>query len=138
MSRKLKTRLTAALAALALVLIGVAKLLAAEAKTINVGWTGGSAWTALPDRIAVERGFFEKEGLRVRHVQFQGTNLMLSALLANEAERHRQPRNRACTPSRRRVICTREIIRLQCKPQPFLALSMIATPPYILHGQRRR
>ena len=34
----------------------------AEPKTLNVGWTGGSAWTALPDRVAMERGFFEKEG----------------------------------------------------------------------------
>src|SRR3972149_8131625 len=58
----------------------------AEPKIINVGWTGGSGWTALPDRIASERGFFEKEGLRVRYIQFQGTNLMLSALLANELD----------------------------------------------------
>ena len=58
----------------------------AEPKVINIGWTGGSAWTALPDRVASERGFFEKEGLRVRYIQFQGTNLMLSALLANELD----------------------------------------------------
>ena len=58
----------------------------AESKAINIGWTGGSAWTALPDRIASERGFFEKEGLRVRYIQFQGTNLMLSALMANELD----------------------------------------------------
>ena len=57
---------------------------AAEPKVLNIGWTGGTAWTALPDRIATERGFFEKEGLRVRFIQFQGTNLMLSALMANE------------------------------------------------------
>ena len=44
------------------------------------------AWTALPDRIAAERGFFEKEGLKVHYIQFQGTNLMLSALLANELD----------------------------------------------------
>jgi NitT/TauT family transport system substrate-binding protein len=43
-------------------------------------------WTALPDRVASERGFYEKEGLRVRYIQFQGTNLMLSALLANELD----------------------------------------------------
>jgi ABC-type nitrate/sulfonate/bicarbonate transport system substrate-binding protein len=60
--------------------------LAAEPRTLNVGWTGGTAWTALPDRIAGERGFFDKEGLRVRYIQFQGTNLMLSALLANELD----------------------------------------------------
>jgi NitT/TauT family transport system substrate-binding protein len=59
---------------------------AAEPKTINIGWTGGSGWTALPDRVASERGFYEKEGLRVRYIQFQGTNLMLSALLANELD----------------------------------------------------
>ena len=58
----------------------------AEPKVINIGWTGGSAWTALPDRVASERGFFEKEGLRARYIQFQGTNLMLSALLANELD----------------------------------------------------
>ncbi|HYA31010.1 MAG TPA: ABC transporter substrate-binding protein [Acidobacteriota bacterium] len=57
-----------------------------EPKVLNIGWTGGSAWTALPDRIALERGFYEKEGLRVRYIQFQGTNLMLSALLANELD----------------------------------------------------
>jgi len=58
----------------------------AEPRTLNIGWTGGSAWTALPDRIALERGFFEKEGLKVRYIQFQGTNLMLSALMANELD----------------------------------------------------
>lgn len=58
----------------------------AEPKAINIGWTGGSGWTALPDRIASERGFYEKEGLRVRYILFQGTNLMLSALLANELD----------------------------------------------------
>ena len=59
---------------------------AAESKAINIGWTGGSGWTALPDRVAAERGFFDKEGLKVRYIQFQGTNLMLSALLANEVD----------------------------------------------------
>lgn len=58
----------------------------AETKVLNVGWTGGSGWTALPDRVALERGFFDKEGLRVRYVQFQGTNLMLSALMAHELD----------------------------------------------------
>jgi ABC-type nitrate/sulfonate/bicarbonate transport system substrate-binding protein len=66
-------------------LLGAAAV-AAEPKTINIGWTGGSAWTALPDRVASERGFYEKEGLRVRYIQFQGTNLMLSALLANQLD----------------------------------------------------
>ena len=59
---------------------------AADSKLVNIGWTGGSSWTSLPDRVASERGFYEKEGLRVRYIQFQGTNLMLSALLANELD----------------------------------------------------
>src|SRR5258706_13842962 len=58
----------------------------AEPKVLNIGWTGGSAWTALPDRVAMERGFFEKEGLKPRYIQFQGTNLMLNALLSNELD----------------------------------------------------
>jgi ABC-type nitrate/sulfonate/bicarbonate transport system substrate-binding protein len=59
---------------------------AAEPKVLNVGWTSGSNWTALPFRVAAERGFFEKEGLRVRYITFQGTNLMLTALLAGEID----------------------------------------------------
>ena len=70
----------------ALSCIHVNAISAAEGRTINIGWTGGSGWTALPDRTAADRGFFEKEGLRVRYIQFQGTNLMLSALLANELD----------------------------------------------------
>ena len=59
---------------------------AADPKLVNIGWTGSSSWTSLPDRVASEKGFYEKEGLRVRYIQFQGTNLMLSALLANELD----------------------------------------------------
>ena len=70
----------------ALLCVHVNPISAAEVRTINIGWTGGSGWTALPDRTAADRGFFEKEGLRVRYIQFQGTNLMLSALLANELD----------------------------------------------------
>jgi ABC-type nitrate/sulfonate/bicarbonate transport system substrate-binding protein len=59
---------------------------AAEPKVLNVGWTSGSNWTALPFRVAAERGFFEKEGLKVRYITFQGTNLMLTALLSGELD----------------------------------------------------
>ena len=73
-------------AALLIVLLWATIASAAEPRVINVGSTGGSSWTALPDRIANERGLFEKEGLKVRYIQFQGTNPMLSALLANELD----------------------------------------------------
>src|SRR5262249_43006688 len=73
--------------ALVLFIIGqVTVINAAEPKLVNIGWTGGSSWTSLPGRVASEKGFYEKEGLRVRYIQFQGTNLMLSALLANELD----------------------------------------------------
>jgi ABC-type nitrate/sulfonate/bicarbonate transport system substrate-binding protein len=62
------------------------ELTAAEPKLLNIGWTGGSGWTALPDRVAIERGFFDKEGLKPRYIQFQGTNLMLNALLSGELD----------------------------------------------------
>ena len=71
----------------ALLVVGsVSATTAAEPKVLNVGWTGGSNWTALPFRVAAERGFFEKEGLKVRYITFQGTNLMLTALLAGEID----------------------------------------------------
>ncbi len=61
-------------------------LAGAEVKVINIGWTSGSNWTSLPFRVAAERGFWEKEGLRARFIQFQGTNLMLTALLNGELD----------------------------------------------------
>src|ERR1044071_5281581 len=88
-SRRIKTMQTRfgfSLLILAAVLSSTVIAGAAESKAINVGWTGGSAWTSLPDRIAMERGFFEKEGLKPRYIQFQGTNLMLNALLTNEID----------------------------------------------------
>jgi len=69
-----------------LVALSVALASAADPKVLNLGWTGGSNWTALPFRVAAERGFFDKEGLKVRYITFQGTNLMLTALLAGELD----------------------------------------------------
>ena len=58
----------------------------AETKVINIGWTSGANWSALPVKVAAERGFFEKEGLKARLITFQGTNLMLTALMAGEVD----------------------------------------------------
>jgi len=69
-----------------LVALSVALASAADPKALNLGWTGASNWTALPFRVAAERGFFDKEGLKVRYITFQGTNLMLTALLAGELD----------------------------------------------------
>ena len=39
-------------AAIFLAVLATSAVFAAESKVLNIGWTGGSAWTALPDRIA--------------------------------------------------------------------------------------
>ena len=57
-----------------------------NAKDINLGWSGQGSWSTLPYIVAGERGFFEKEGLKVRLITFRGTNLMLTALLAGELD----------------------------------------------------
>ena len=56
------------------------------AKDINLGWSGQGSWSTLPFIVADEKGFFEKEGLKVRLITFRGTNLMLTALLAGELD----------------------------------------------------
>ena len=58
----------------------------AEGKPINIGWTGGSNWSSLPYQVAVDRKFFEKEGLDIRLITMRGTTLMLSALMADEID----------------------------------------------------
>ena len=59
---------------------------AAPSKDINIGWSGVGSWTTLPYVVAKEKGFFEKEGLKVQLITFRGTNLMLTALLAGELD----------------------------------------------------
>ncbi len=83
---RLKAFLRVAGLVLSTALFVASTLYAAETKVLNIGWTGGSGWTALPDRVAMERGFFEKEGLKPRYIRFQGTNLMLNALMSNELD----------------------------------------------------
>ena len=57
-----------------------------QSKDINIGWSGVGSWTTLPYVVAKEKGFFEKEGLKVQLITFRGTNLMLTALLAGELD----------------------------------------------------
>ena len=57
-----------------------------RSKDINIGWSGVGSWTTLPYVVAKEKGFFEKEGLKVQLIPFRGTNLMLTALLAGELD----------------------------------------------------
>ena len=57
-----------------------------HARDINLGWSGQGSWTTLPYVVANERGFFEKEGLKVQLITFRGTNLMLTALLTGDLD----------------------------------------------------
>lgn len=57
-----------------------------QAKDINLGWSGQGSWTTLPYIVAKEKGFFEKEGLKVQLITFRGTNLMLTALLTGDLD----------------------------------------------------
>jgi ABC-type nitrate/sulfonate/bicarbonate transport system substrate-binding protein len=59
---------------------------AVQAKDINLGWSGQGSWTTLPYVVAKEKGFFEKEGLKVQLITFRGTNLMLTALLTGDLD----------------------------------------------------
>ena len=68
------------------VLFSVVPVIEAGAKDINLGWSGQGSWSTLPYIVAGERGFFEREGLKVRLITFRGTNLILTALLAGELD----------------------------------------------------
>ena len=68
------------------ILLGCAFATGVQAKDINLGWSGQGSWTTLPYLVANEKGFFDKEGLKVQLITFRGTNLMLTALLAGELD----------------------------------------------------
>ena len=92
-----------------------------EPKLLNIAWTGGSNLTALPDRVAMERGFFETEGLKPRYIQLQGTNLMLNALLSNEIDYVKSFR---LSPVRQRAAC----LKGHSRPDEMGGLLIISPP----------
>lgn len=57
-----------------------------EAKDINFGWPSGEGWSSQPYKVALEKGFFEREGLKVRMITFRGTNLMLAAMMSGDLD----------------------------------------------------
>jgi ABC-type nitrate/sulfonate/bicarbonate transport system substrate-binding protein len=70
---------------LALVMF-VVQVQLAYAKDINFGWPSGEGWSSQPYKVAMEKGFFEKDGLKARMITFRGTNLMLAALMSGELD----------------------------------------------------
>ena len=76
--------------ACALVVIVAAALFAsgwineAKSETINIAWTG-DYWSTLPFRMALEKGFFEKEGLQARFITMR-TALITPALMQGDLD----------------------------------------------------
>jgi NitT/TauT family transport system substrate-binding protein len=68
------------------ILLCFALAFVAQAKDVNLGWSGIGSWTTLPYVVANEKGFFDKEGLKVQLITFRGTNLMLTALLTGDLD----------------------------------------------------
>lgn len=66
--------------------IFAAQICDGAAKDINVGWPSGEGWSSQPYKVATEKGFFEREGLKVRMITFRGTNLMLAALMSGDLD----------------------------------------------------
>jgi ABC-type nitrate/sulfonate/bicarbonate transport system substrate-binding protein len=79
-------KITAAIQLLLALMIFVAEIREVNAKDINFGWPSGEGWSSQPYKVAAEKGFFEKEGLKVRMITFRGTNLMLAALMSGDLD----------------------------------------------------
>jgi ABC-type nitrate/sulfonate/bicarbonate transport system substrate-binding protein len=56
----------------------------ASSEVINIGWTG-EYWSTLPFRVAVDKGFFEREGLQVRLITMR-TSLITPALMQGDLD----------------------------------------------------
>ncbi|HYA30916.1 MAG TPA: ABC transporter substrate-binding protein [Acidobacteriota bacterium] len=78
-----KNKFAALIALVILKLVGQAQ---STTKDINFGWPSGEGWSSQPYKVAQEKGFFEREGLRVRMITFRGTNLMLAALMSGDLD----------------------------------------------------
>lgn len=74
------------LAIFATVLMTACRVSDSNAKDINFGWPSGEGWSSQPFKAAMEKGFFENEGLKVRMITFRGTDLMLAALMSGDLD----------------------------------------------------
>src|SRR5215510_10894104 len=57
----------------------------ASAEVINIAWTG-EYWSTLPFRVAADKGFFERENLQARFINFQSTQLITAALMQGDID----------------------------------------------------
>ena len=58
---------------------------AATPEVINIAWTG-EYWSTLPFRVAADKGFFERENLHARFINFQSTQLITNALMQGDLD----------------------------------------------------
>lgn len=58
---------------------------AATPEVINIAWTG-EYWSTLPFRVAADKGFFERENLQARFINFQSTQLITNSLMQGDLD----------------------------------------------------
>src|SRR5215467_8854409 len=68
----------------AVLFFGPARISTVNAEVINIGWTG-EYWSTLPFRVAVDKGFFEWEGLQARFITMR-TALITPALMQGDLD----------------------------------------------------
>lgn len=82
--QKISERRLAVVILLAAFVLGLTCNNKAISEVINIGWTG-EYWSTLPFRVAVEKGFFEREGLQARLITMR-TALITPALMQGDLD----------------------------------------------------
>jgi ABC-type nitrate/sulfonate/bicarbonate transport system substrate-binding protein len=77
-------RVLTAVTLIAVVLFAATSTNTVNAETINIAWTG-EYWSTLPFRVAIEKGFFAKEGLQARLITMR-TAIVPPALMQGELD----------------------------------------------------
>ena len=83
--QKLSGRRLAAFALVVVFILGPGWSNAATPEVINIAWTG-EYWSTLPFRVAADKGFFERENLQARFINFQSTQLITNALMQGDLD----------------------------------------------------
>jgi len=83
--KKTSGRKLAGIVLVAVLILGPGWSNAATPEVINIAWTG-EYWSTLPFRVAADKGFFERENLYARFINFQSTQLITSALMQGDID----------------------------------------------------
>lgn len=83
--QKLSGRRLAVFALVVVFILGPGWSNAATPEVINIAWTG-EYWSTLPFRVAADKGFFERENLQARFINFQSTQLITNALMQGDLD----------------------------------------------------